>query len=139
MRASDQGYLSFVALLFDILKAWKCDSSSVMRPSAQGYVTTGGPYFDALKIPFCRVEKPRAQGYMASSENLYNIFPTRKCDYSSFMGNVVNINIKTSKESLALTPEDIPLRTLPPSGNKDAESETRTSRRLRSTRSYFLI
>jgi len=52
-------------------------------------------------------------------------------------GNVVNINIKSSNESLALAPEDIPLRTLPPSGNKDAESETRTSRRLRSTRSYF--
>jgi hypothetical protein len=52
-------------------------------------------------------------------------------------GNVVNINIKTSNESLAVAPEDIPLRTLPPSGNKDTESETRTSRRLRSTCSYF--
>jgi hypothetical protein len=43
------------------------------------------------------------------------------------LGNVVNINIKTSNESLALAPEDTPLRTLPPSGNKDAESVTRTS------------
>jgi hypothetical protein len=40
------------------------------------------------------------------------------------LGNVVNINIKTSNESLALAPEDVPLRTLPPSGNKDTEMET---------------
>jgi hypothetical protein len=52
-------------------------------------------------------------------------------------GNVVNINIKTSNESLAVAPENIPLRTLPPLGNKEAESETRTSRCLQSSRSYF--
>ena len=52
-------------------------------------------------------------------------------------GNVVHINIKTSNESLVLASEDMPLRTLPPSGNKHAESETRTSRCLRSSRSYF--
>ena len=52
-------------------------------------------------------------------------------------GHVVNINIKTSNESLAIAPEDIPLCTLPPSGNKDPESEARPSRRLRSSRSYF--
>jgi hypothetical protein len=45
MRSSDQGYLFFVDWLFGILKAWKSDSSSVLRPSAQGYVTTGGPYW----------------------------------------------------------------------------------------------
>jgi hypothetical protein len=38
-------------------------------------------------------------------------------------GNV-NINIKTGNESLALTPEDIQLRTLPPSGNMYLELET---------------
>jgi hypothetical protein len=27
------------------LKAWKSDSSNVLRPSAQGLVTTGGPYW----------------------------------------------------------------------------------------------
>ena len=52
-------------------------------------------------------------------------------------GNVVNINIKTSNESLALASEDIPLRTLPPSDSKNVESDARTSRRLRSSRSYF--
>jgi len=52
-------------------------------------------------------------------------------------GNVVNINIKTSNESLALAPETVPLRDLPTSGNKNAESETRTARRLRSACSYF--
>ena len=52
-------------------------------------------------------------------------------------GNVVNINIKTSNESLALASEDIPLRTLPPSDSKNVGSDARTSRRLRSSRSYF--
>jgi hypothetical protein len=45
MRASDQGYLVFVDWLFVILKAWKSDYSSVLIPSAQGYVTTSGPYW----------------------------------------------------------------------------------------------
>ena len=44
-------------------------------------------------------------------------------------GNV-NINIKTSNESLALAPENVPLCDLPTSGNEDAESETRTTRPL---------
>jgi len=52
-------------------------------------------------------------------------------------GNVINTNIKTSNESLAFAPENVPLRELPPSGNKNSESETRTARRLRSTHSYF--
>jgi hypothetical protein len=51
--------------------------------------------------------------------------------------NVVNINIKTSNDSLTLASEDIPLRSLPPSNTKSLESETRTSRRLRSSRSHF--
>ena len=41
-------------------------------------------------------------------------------------GNV-NINIKTSNESLALAPETVPLRDLPTSGNKNAELETQTA------------
>ena len=53
--------------------------------------------------------------------------------------NVVNINIKTSNESLAFAPESVQLRTLPPSGTKGAESENRTSRRLRSSRSNFRV
>jgi len=52
-------------------------------------------------------------------------------------GNVVNINIKTSNESIAHTSESMPLRTLPPSGDKDVESEARASRRPRSNRSLF--
>jgi nucleoside diphosphate kinase len=51
--------------------------------------------------------------------------------------NVVNINIKTSNESLALASEDTPLRTLPPSDSKTVEPDARPSRRLRSSRSYF--
>jgi hypothetical protein len=52
-------------------------------------------------------------------------------------GNVVNINIKTSNESLALAQEDIPLRALRPSDTQSLESEPRSSRRLRSARSHF--
>lgn len=52
-------------------------------------------------------------------------------------GNVVNINIKTSNESLALAPENVPLRDLLPSGSKNAESEKRPVRHPRSMRSYF--
>jgi len=56
---------------------------------------------------------------------------------SGGLGNVVNINIKTSNESIAHTTENMPLRTLPPSGDKDVESETRASRLPRSNRSLF--
>ena len=51
-------------------------------------------------------------------------------------GNV-NINIKTSNESLAITPEGIPLRALKPSDSKRGEPETRSTRRLRSSGPYF--
>ena len=57
-KASDQRYCSFLTLIFSILKAWICESSSVRKHSAQGYVTTCGPFFghfDALKMPFCLV------------------------------------------------------------------------------------
>ena len=85
MRDLDQGYLIFVALLFGIFKAWKWDSSSLLRPSAQGYVTTGGPYFDALKMPLSLVVRSWSQGYLFSSENVYTILANRKFDYSSVM------------------------------------------------------
>ena len=51
-------------------------------------------------------------------------------------GNV-NINIKTSNKSLAITPEDISLRALKPSDSKRGEPGTRTTRRLRPSRPYF--
>ena len=35
-----------LCLIFGILKAWKCDSSSVLRPSAKGYVTIVEPYYN---------------------------------------------------------------------------------------------
>jgi hypothetical protein len=52
-------------------------------------------------------------------------------------GNVININIKTSNESLASSPENIPLRALKPTDSKTGEPETRPTHRLRSSRSYF--
>ena len=52
-------------------------------------------------------------------------------------GNIVNINIKTSNESLAAGPEDTPLRALKPTYSKEAEREERTTRRSRSAKSCF--
>jgi len=52
-------------------------------------------------------------------------------------GNVININIKTSNESLASNPENIPLRALKPSDSKTGETETRPTHRLRPSCSYF--
>jgi hypothetical protein len=43
--------------------------------------------------------------------------------------NVVNINIKTSNENLAASPEEIPLRALKPSDSKMGEPEARPTRR----------
>ena len=56
---------------------------------------------------------------------------------SAGLGNGVNINTKTSNESLAITAEDIPLRALQPSDSKPGESETRATHRLRPSRTYF--
>jgi hypothetical protein len=52
-------------------------------------------------------------------------------------GNVININIKISNESLANDPETIPLRALQPSASKTGEPETRPARRLRPACSHF--
>jgi hypothetical protein len=49
-------------------------------------------------------------------------------------GNVVNIKIHTSNESLAMAQEDVPLRELSP---QNAESKPRRSNRLRSSKSCF--
>jgi len=58
-----------------------------MFPSAEGYVTTVGPvgHFDAPIIPFSRVVRPWAHGYLVSSENINSIMAPGKCDYSSGM------------------------------------------------------
>ena len=62
-----------------------------------------------------------------------NLRPSNKVDTAvAGPNNVVNIDIKTSNESLAFAPESVPLRRLTPSDTKGTESETRTSRRLRS-------
>jgi hypothetical protein len=50
-------------------------------------------------------------------------------------GNIVNI--KTSNESLAVGPEDKPLRALKPTYSKEAERVERTTRRPRSAKSCF--
>jgi hypothetical protein len=51
-------------------------------------------------------------------------------------GNV-NILIKTSKESLAITPEDIPPRALKHSDSNRGKLETRSTLRLRPSRTCF--
>jgi hypothetical protein len=52
-------------------------------------------------------------------------------------GNVVNINIKTINESLAMNPEAIPLQDLDISSTKDSNPELRRSKCLRTPKSYF--
>ena len=42
-----------LCLIFIILKALNCESSSVLKPSAQGYVTTDGPFLDILMPSKC--------------------------------------------------------------------------------------
>jgi hypothetical protein len=56
---------------------------------------------------------------------------------SSGAGNVVNISIKTSNESLSGNPETVPLKDLDNSSTKDSTPEFRRSRRLRTAKSYF--
>jgi len=52
-------------------------------------------------------------------------------------GNIVNINIKTSNESLTGMQEVIPLRTQSPSDCAAGESEVRSKRRPRHSRTHF--
>jgi hypothetical protein len=52
-------------------------------------------------------------------------------------GNVVNISIKTSNESLSGNPETIPLQDLESSSTKGSNPELRRSGRLRTSKSYF--
>jgi hypothetical protein len=52
-------------------------------------------------------------------------------------GNIVNINIKTSNESLSRAQEIIPLKAQPPADRTVEESEARSTRRLRHSRTHF--
>jgi hypothetical protein len=52
-------------------------------------------------------------------------------------GNVVNISIKTSNESLSGNPETIPLQDLDSSSTKGSNPELRRSGRLQTSKSYF--
>jgi hypothetical protein len=56
---------------------------------------------------------------------------------ASGTANVVNINIKTSNESLAVNPEAIPLKDFDESSEKDYTTELRRSRRVRAGKSHF--
>jgi hypothetical protein len=52
-------------------------------------------------------------------------------------GNIVNINIKTSNESLTGAQEAIPLRTQLTSDSKAGESEAQSTRRLCHSRTHY--
>jgi hypothetical protein len=56
---------------------------------------------------------------------------------SSGAGNVVNISIKISNESLSGSPEGIPLQDVQSSSTTGSNPELRRSRRLRTSKSYF--
>jgi hypothetical protein len=88
MRTADQGYLAFGDWFFGILKAWKADSSSVLRPSAECLCDNRWDIFNFMMPSKCksnRFVRPWAQGYKASSGNLYSILTYWKRDYSSVM------------------------------------------------------
>ena len=69
---------------------------------------------------------------------LKRISPIEANPESVGSGNVININIKTSNESLANSSENIPLRALKPSDSRTGESETRPTHRCHPSR-WFLI
>jgi hypothetical protein len=52
-------------------------------------------------------------------------------------GNIVNINIKTSNESIASLPEEIPLQTSDQVTSLGDTREVRRSRRIKTPKSYF--
>jgi hypothetical protein len=56
---------------------------------------------------------------------------------SSGRGNIVNINIKNSNESIARHSEEIPLHTFENVTNLKETGEVHRSRRLKSTKSHF--
>jgi hypothetical protein len=56
---------------------------------------------------------------------------------SAGSGNVVNINIKTSNESLAITPKEMPLRALKPSDSKTGERQPQPTQPPRYSSSCF--
>jgi hypothetical protein len=56
---------------------------------------------------------------------------------SSGRGNIVNINIKNSNESIASNPEEVPLRTFENVTNIRETGEVRRSSRLKSTKFNF--
>jgi hypothetical protein len=62
-------YLSYTEPLFGIMVAWNCDSSRVLRHSAQGHVATGRRLFKILvdwKCISSGFMSPLAQGYISS-------------------------------------------------------------------------
>jgi hypothetical protein len=56
---------------------------------------------------------------------------------SSGTGSIVNINIKTSNESLSGNPEALPLQALDSDSTKSGTPELQRSRRSKTTKSYF--
>jgi hypothetical protein len=56
---------------------------------------------------------------------------------ASGRGNIVNINIKTSNESIASLPEEIPLQTSEQATSLGETREIRRSRRIRTPKSCF--
>jgi hypothetical protein len=88
----------------------------------------------AYKVLRCMVTKGLCRG-MAGALRLTH--QTRANPELTGSGNIVNINIKTSNESLAGTREIIPLKGPSPPDTITGESETRSARRLGHSRTHF--
>jgi hypothetical protein len=78
-------YLSYTEPLFGIMAAWNCDSSRVLRNSAQGHVATDRSLIKILvdwKCISSGFMSSLAQRYIASCGSLFNFLAAWKCDSS---------------------------------------------------------
>jgi hypothetical protein len=90
--------------------------------------------YAAYRVLRCMVVKGLCRGAAGALRLTY---PNQANPDFTGSGNVVNINIKSSNESLSSTQEAIPLRDSAPSGSRAGESEAGPSRRLRQTRTRY--
>jgi hypothetical protein len=77
------------------------------------------------------------RGRVAPLRNLKALTDIQASTGTNGSGNIVNINIKTSNESLSGNPETIPLQELEGSSVRGNNPELRRSRHLGTTKSYF--
>jgi hypothetical protein len=88
----------------------------------------------AYRVLRCMITKGLCQGVAGALRLTHQ--PRANPEFTG-SGNIVNINIKTSNESLTGTQEAIPLRTQTPRDSKAGEPEARSTRRLPHFRTHY--